>query len=221
MLNDNEYVDFCNLDLRIVIDLTHTPKRTDVNHWSKVRIDDRGIDKAGNELPNGMNMSPQIGITTIGSGSADDPKRGVFYGGVYLEHSYFERIRATKLRGWPENPGDFKLHELTSIAYSGDEDNGPRAKRRYHGFTAQVVEINHDQVTFDVDEHARPTKTRVTFTIGDASKYDPAPPSEALGGALSLASNLVAGQPGALFLELKEANQYPYLSIKLPIGEGQ
>lgn len=215
-VDDNAFLDFSNTDLRFSVDMTRTPRRAGA--WSKVLIDDRGIDSEGKELEPSVDAAKlPLCITSIGSGSSDDPMRGAFVGAVYLERSYFLSLRDTKLSGWPDKPGVLSLLEITSIAYSKSTDNGPRANKRYHGFPATVTGVSGNNVTVQIVETDATHK--VTFTAKDTNAYDPAPPPEALGGEVSLANNLSVGQSGALFLELQTAVKAGLQGGKMPIGE--
>lgn len=218
-LIDDAYVDYSRIDLRFSVDMTRTPGRVGKKEWDKIQIDDRGIDEEGRELP----LDPQamkfpLAITSIGSGSLDDPMRGAYMGAVYLERSYFLSIRNTKLNGWPDVPGDYSLVEVTSIAYSGKPDALGRRNKRYHGFSATVTAVQGDEVTVEIVE--RGTAKSLTFRTGDAGAYDPAPPGDALGGQPSLVLDLSVGQSGALFVELKTAVNAMLVGPKLPISEG-
>lgn len=219
VLSDDAYVDYSNVDLRFSVDMTRTPGRAGTTEWSKVLVDDRGIDAEGKELA--LDLVPMrfpLAMTSIGAGSFDDPMRGASIGAVYLERDYFLSIRRTKLLDWPDPPGDYSLLQVTSIAYSRASDSLGRSNRRYHGFPAEVTAVNGNDVTVKIME--RRASKSVTFRRGNAGAYDPAPPTDALDGQSSLASNLRPGASGALFLELTTALGASLEGPKMPIAEG-
>jgi hypothetical protein len=217
ILTDEQFVDFSNMDLWFSVDMTRTPRRAGKTDWVKVLIDDRGIDKFDNELlPDVFPMTYPLAITSIGTGSTDDPARGAFVGAVYLERDYYLSLHGTKVPGWPGYPGDYKLVQLTSIAYSESTSNGDRRGKRYHGFWATVTAVVDNKVTVEITEKLG--THMVTFTAGNTAAYDTDPPDEALDGQKSLAENLEIGQSGALFIELKTAVGAQLDGPKLPIG---
>lgn len=218
VLSDDAYVDYSNVDLRFSIDMTRTPGRAGIKEWSKVLVDDRGVDAEGRELPpDPFAMLLPLPVTSIGAGSFDDPMRGAYLGAVYLERNYFLSISKTKLLSWPNPQGDYSLLQVTSIAYSRRADLLGRSNNRYHGFPAKITGVNDNDVTVEIIE--RGESKSVTFKRGNASAYDPEPPTDALDGQPSLASNLNPGASGALFLELKTAVNASLVGPKMPIAD--
>ena len=113
--------------LLIPVDLSKTPtaaKKGKID-WDEIQVDDF---KDG---------TPSGGVTTIGPMFPDGATTGV----VYLEKSYYERLRPEirppiKPQASPQdNCGN---NRLTAVVY-GEAAGNPRAGLRYHAFLARIV----------------------------------------------------------------------------------
>lgn len=206
-------VDFTREDLRFTVDLSRTPKRAGVKAWSKVLVDDRGINKDGTEIP--PTRKPQeyaIPVTGLGSGISDTPGMGAFAAGVYLEQSLFLALQPDY---FPEWPGKVDLVPYTSIATLDGDAAGNPLVRRHHGFLATVKAVAGTKITLTSND--QPT-VDVAIDLGNKAQYLLAPPKEALAGNPSLADNLVVGATGAIFFELQFAVGAGLKSRKIPVG---
>jgi hypothetical protein len=209
---------------RLQIDLKLTPGREGKNNWSAVRVDDRGIDALGDELPVLKDVSTlDRGITSIGSGTLDQQVKGAFVGGVYIEHGWYNEIYKDKIGYAFPWPGTYcNLGELTTIAYADDAaSNGPYAGQRYMGFWATLKSSSSTElaVTFQRTHTLQP----VVFSR-NGIEFDSNPPVEAFSdasgasGATSLVTASVPETQGLLFVRLEHAARLELVDPKIPIG---
>jgi hypothetical protein len=203
------------------VDLHATPTGIGVTDWSKVKFDDRGMNKFGGEVTANV---PSFELTNI---FRDDLRHGPLAGALYIEHDFYDSIFAcaiaSPLAPWP--PANRKLYEYTSIAYSASPDNGARAKSRYYGFRGRVVKLANDDdgnpmAFIEILFPNGAVRTSAWFELEKPQHCDREPPSTALGGESSITTTPQKGAEGAIFIALPYALSLGLAGGKLPIGGG-
>jgi hypothetical protein len=200
----------------IDVDLDASPAGLPGN-WAAVEVDDRGIDAQRKPLRAEMSLLQLSGyhVTSLGGGKADGLPRGCMAGVVYLEESRLKAaVTAGKIGAWP--PASLQPYQLTTVAYSTDPTNGPRAGRRYAGFHGKLKRASGTFMLVEIPRQNAPALGPFWFDLSSADDCDYDPPWS--GPRLQTSS--APGDEGALFLELQRVAAHRLENPKIPIGLG-
>jgi hypothetical protein len=145
------------------------------------------------------------GLTSLGPAFHGGSHKGV----VYLEITAFQRLRNDgKLAAWP--PSEDELYQYQNVV----RRNGTGTLKRFHGFAAQVLEVNGTVARVAVYGVGASDPQRILWVdLGDPSVCDP--PSAQL-----TTITPTVGSRGALFLSWEAINNESIRLPKLPPGEG-
>lgn len=203
------------------VDLGATPTRG--KSWDSVEVDDRGVDAFNRQLgPDTNAWDLQLGITTLGSGS-NDLMRSAFVGAVYIEESRYQQLSIGTTE-WPWPPKQYKLYQLTSIAYHFAADT-QNAGRRYLGFQAEIVQRSGDFVRVVLLQADGTKSSPHWINTADPDECLRSPPKEAIGdlddGEVSVAVQGTTYDHGPIFIALPFARGIGLDGGKVPLGQAE
>lgn len=110
--------------LLVPVDLAKTPAsaREGRIDWDEIQVDDI------------RDETDEGGVTTIGPWFPD----GKATGAVYLEKTYWDRLRAEHRPAFPPPGYAARDYEFKTVVYKAGTEN-PRAGIRYHGYHAKII----------------------------------------------------------------------------------
>lgn len=205
---------------QIPIDLNRTPSRA--ASWADVQLDDRGVGRDGKFLGCAMSLAALTGyhITSLGgylgTQLSDDLALGPFVGAVFLEEAMFDLHRKKIDRpgaAWPTS--GLRSYQLTTIAYSGAQQNGDVRLRRYVGFHARLKRRLGSAVVVELFDLTGKVFRTWDGDLLATADCDAVPPI--MGDERALGPTSAINEEGAIYLELGHVAQFDS-GPKIPIG---
>ena len=170
--------------------------------WDQIQLDDLRDANVAN------------GVTTLGPWFPD----GNVTGAVYLEHSYWERLRPEIRPVFPPAGYAARDYEFMTVVYRSGTEN-PRAGVRYHGYHGRIVSVlgsGKARVAVYPAGSSMGSDPPVEVTVDFGSKVVDARVDE--GGKTEIGLGPNDPQEGAIFLDLAWARSVGIQETKKPPG---